>query len=246
MNVPARVVSLVPSLTELVWALGAQERLVGRTRFCTEPADMRLFVPEYGGTKNPDVAGISALRPDLIIANKEENRKEDIETLRALGLRVVVTDPSTVRGALDTILQLGVLLGCEEAARTMHSDISRELTTFPEAEGPRVFVPIWRQPLMAMGGDCYGNDVLRAAGGVNVFADRPRYPEVTREAIIAARPDVILLPDEPYHFSEKHIAEFEDIAQTRVVSGQLLWWYGPRIGSSIVELRELLQGRGRP
>lgn len=245
MNVPTRIVSLVPSLTELAWALGAQERLVGRTRFCTEPADMRIFVPEYGGTKNPDVAGIVALRPDLVIANKEENRQEDIEALRGHGVRVVVTEPSTVRGALDTILQIGVLLGCEEAARAMYDEISRALPDAPPAEGPRVFVPIWRQPLMAMGGDCYGNDVLRAAGGVNVFGDRPRYPEVTREAIIAARPDLILLPDEPYRFSEKHMAEFEDIAPARVVSGQLLWWYGPRIGSSVLELREILQTRDR-
>lgn len=239
MSVPKRVVSLVPSLTELVWELGAQDRLVGRTRFCTEPPELTGFVPAFGGTKDPDIPSIAALQPDLVIANKEENRKEDIEALRARGIRVVVTDPCTVRQAMDMVLQIGLLLGCEQAAREIHQATATALQT--NIDRPlRIFVPIWRKPLMAMGGDCYGSDVLLQAGGQNVFADRARYPEVSKEEIAAARPDRILLPDEPYHFTEAHLAEFEDIAPTSLISGQLLWWYGPRMATALQELRTIL------
>jgi ABC-type Fe3+-hydroxamate transport system substrate-binding protein len=240
MAVPQRIVSLVPSLTELVWTLGAGERLVGRTRFCTEPQEMALFVPEAGGTKNPDIAQIVRLRPDLVIANKEENRREDVEALRAYGVRVVVTDPSTVAEALDMILQVGTVIGTEEPARQLYSAIREAMGEAPERPVARVFVPIWRRPLMAMGGDCYGSDVLAVAGGENVFVNAARYPEVTLDEVARRKPDCILLPDEPYRFSEPHIAEFEHIAPACVVPGQWLWWYGPRMATAIRELRRTL------
>src|SRR5690606_13851900 len=152
-------------------------------------------------TKDPDVASIAALQPDLVIANKEENRKEDIEALRAHSIRVIVTDPCTVRQAMNMTLQIGLLLGCEQAAREIHQETAAALQTRTD-EPVRVFIPIWRRPLMAMGGDSYGSDVLLQAGGQNVFADRARYPEVSKEEIAVAHPDRILLPDEPYHFTE--------------------------------------------
>lgn len=239
MEQPRRVVSLVPSLSELVWALGAGEALAGRTRFCTEPAEMAMAVPEFGGTKNPDVAAISALRPDLVIANKEENRKEDIDALRERGVRVVVTDPNSVREAMDMVLQLGVLLGCQDAARRIHTETIEAIGAGP-ATMTRVFVPIWYRPLMALGRATYGNDLVREAGGENVFGQLARYPEVSLEDVAAARPELILLPDEPYRFTEEHVAFFRDIAPARVVDGQLLWWYGPRMGASIRALREII------
>lgn len=237
MKAPERIVSLVPSISELVWWLGAGERLVGRTRFCAEPAEMAT-VAEFGGTKNPDVAGIIAARPDLTIANKEENRREDVEALRAAGLKVLVTDPATVRQALDMTLQIGVLLGCETRARELYTDVAPLLSAPPAST--RVFVGTWYRPLMAMGGDTYGNDVMRLAGGANVFAHRSRYPEVTMDEVREARPDFVVLPDEPFRFTEKHTAEFETIAPAQVVNGQWLWWYGPRMGEGIRRMREIL------
>jgi ABC-type Fe3+-hydroxamate transport system substrate-binding protein len=241
MGYPQRIVSLVPSLTELVWALGAGDRLAGRTRFCIEPGEMAAFVPEYGGTKNPDTSAIAALGPDLVIANKEENRKEDVDALRNRGIRVVVTDPSTVRSAMEMVLQLGLLLGCEEAAHRIYVDVQAAISETLDGEKVRVFVPIWHRPLMAMGGDCYGSDVVMQAGGINVFGDMARYPEVSVNDVVSARPQLVLLPDEPYHFREEHRAEFAEIAPVRFVSGQLLWWYGPRMADSIRTLRAMLR-----
>lgn len=244
MEQPRRIVSLVPSLSELVWALGAGEALAGRTRFCTEPAEMALTVPEFGGTKNPDVAAIVALRPDLVIANKEENRKDDIDALRERGVRVIVTDPNSVREAMDMVLHVGVLLGREDAARRIHTETEEAMGKGP-ATTKRVFVPIWYRPLMALGRATYGNDLVREAGGANVFGQMARYPEVSLEDVAAAQPELILLPDEPYRFTEEHVAEFRDIAPARVVDGQLLWWYGPRMGASIRALREIIADGAR-
>lgn len=244
MAYPQRIVSLVPSLTELAWQLGAAERLAGRTRFCVEPPEMAGMVPECGGTKDPDINAITMLQPDLVIANKEENRQEDVEALRARGFRVIVTDPSSVRDAMNMVLQVGTVLGLDEAARSLYQETATALAEPPAAER-RVFVPIWRKPLMAMGGDCFGSDILAQAGGQNVFGGRARYPEVTLDDVAAAAPELVLLPDEPFRFREEHIAEFAGIAPARVIDGQLLWWYGPRMPGAIGELRRIIaEGAG--
>lgn len=239
MAIPQRIVSLVPSLSELVWWLGAGDRLVGRTRFCVQPAEVAAATVDVGGTKDPDIRTILGLAPDLVLANREENRREDVEALRGHGLRVLVTDPNSVKDAMQMALQLGVVLGCEERARELYSEVAAVCANAPDPS-LRVFVPIWRSPLMAMGGDCYGNDVLRLAGGTNVFGDRARYPEVKMEDVAATRPDLVLLPDEPYRFRDVHVADYAEIAPARVIDGQLLWWYGPRMGASIVALRKML------
>ncbi|WP_373324302.1 helical backbone metal receptor [Tepidiforma flava] len=236
-----RVVSLVPSLTELAWALepGA---LAGRTRFCTEPPEMAARVPAFGGTKDPDVAAIAALRPDLVIANREENRREDVEALEACGLRVMVTVIDSVEEALAAIAEIGRALGREAEAAALAAGV-REVLAEPLPVGPvRVFVPIWRTPLLGLGGRTYGSSMLEAAGAVNVLAGRERYPQVTLEEVAALRPELVLLPDEPYRFREEHAAEFASIAPARLVDGKLLWWYGPRMAASLRELRRLLAG----
>lgn len=235
-----RIVSLVPSLTELVWWFGLGEALVGRTTFCVEPAGEIERVPRFGGTKNPKVDRIVALRPDLVLANKEENRREDVEALRAAGLDVVVTDPNTVPGAIEMIRDLGVRLGCRAKAEVLAAAIEAELAVPPPGQRPRVFVPIWREPLLALGSASYGHDLLERAGAANIFADRPRYPEVTRDEVEQRRPDVVLLPDEPYPFKDSDAAEWSAVAPARVVDGKLLWWYGPRIPEALRTLRELL------
>jgi ABC-type Fe3+-hydroxamate transport system substrate-binding protein len=157
----------------------------------------------------------------------------------AAGLPVLVTDPTTVREAVGMVRELWEILEArgraEELARTTERELTREIR-----ERRRVFVPIWWKPLMAMGGDSYGHDLLSHAGGVNVLAAEARYPMVTMEHAGALHPDLVLLPDEPYRFREAHVQEFASIAPARVIDGKLLWWYGPRMPAAIRELREII------
>lgn len=235
-----RVVSLVPSLTELVWEL-APGALAGRTRFCDAPAEMAAAVPAFGGTKDPDVEAIVRLQPDLVVANREENRAEDVAALRGAGLEVLVTEIETVDEALAAIAEIGRRLGAEDAAAALVAEVQAAAAEPPgAAEGVRVFVPIWRRPLLGLGGQTYGGDVLRVCGAVNVLADRPRYPRVTLEEVAALEPDMVLLPDEPYRFGEAHLEEFAGVAPARLVDGRWLWWYGPRMAESFRALRRVL------
>ena len=236
-----RIVSLVPSLTELVAWLGAGDQLVGRTRFCTHPEDLVATVPAIGGTKDPDVAAIIALQSTLVVANNEENRREDVEALEAAGLRVIATDPNTVAEAAAMVGMLGAILERMGPADELASAIEAELSSDPPVV--RVFVATWWRPLMAMAGNTFGDDLLRCAGGLNVFGHLSRYPEVSLEAVAAQRPDHILLPDEPFHFQERHIPAFSAIAPTQIIDGKIIWWYGPRLPKSIRTLRSLLHGQ---
>jgi ABC-type hemin transport system substrate-binding protein len=237
--VPPTIVSLVPSLTELVFWLGLGEQLVGRTRFCTEPADRVGAVPIVGGTKNPHVDRIIALRPGLVIANREENRREDVEALAAAGLDVLLTDPNTVRGAVAMIRKLGERLQCTLRAEVLAAAIEAELAVAPPTNPVRVFVAVWKEPFMGLGAESYGHDLVEQAGAVNVLRGRTRYPELTAEQLAGLRPELILLPDEPYPFTEADVAQFNAIAPARVVDGKLLWWYGPRIPGALRALRAM-------
>src|SRR6185437_5600260 len=230
---PPAIVSLVPSLTELLFWLGLGEVVVGRTRFCTEPAGDVERVRIVGGTKNPNVERIVALAPGLVLANKEENRRDDVETMRATGLDVRVTDPNSVAEAVAMVRELGGQLGVRSRAEELAQAVELAVAESCGQERPRVFVPIWKEPLMGLGGGTYGDDVLRCAGGENVLADRPRYPEVSVGEIAALRPDRVLLPDEPYPFKASDVRLFAGIAPARVIDGKLLWWYGPRMPQSI-------------
>ncbi|MCC7366718.1 MAG: ABC transporter substrate-binding protein [Dehalococcoidia bacterium] len=239
-----RVVSLVPSLTELVVWLGREESLMGRTRFCVEPAGAVEHVPVVGGTKNPKVERIVALAPDLVLANREENRREDIEALEAAGLEVLLTDPNTVAEAAAMIREVGARVGAAGAANALAERIESMLAEAVPGRGPRVFVPIWKEPLMGLGGAAYGHDLIEQAGAVNVLRDRARYPEVSLEEVAELAPDLVLLPDEPYPFKEADAAYFAGVAPARVVDGRLLWWYGPRIPEALDFLRTLF-GEGK-
>lgn len=243
---PLRIVSAVPSLTELVFAWGAGDRVVGRTTFCVEPSGVVDAVPRVGGTKNLKTDRIVDLSPDLVIASVEENTKADVEALASAGLRVFLTLPTTVREAIDMLGTLGRLLGLEQAA----SDLARQTeSVLAEVRGgPRAtaFCPIWRNPYMTCAPGTYMHDLLSAAGLVNVFADsRERYPEASLEDVAARDPQVILLPDEPFPFAEKHLADFEPWrpqmrafrrGQVRFIDGKLVSWYGPRMPGALHEL----------
>lgn len=231
------IVSLVPSVTELVYAIGAGQLLVGRTRFCVEPAGQVEQVPALGGTKDPDVAAVVALRPSLVIANREENRREDVKRLQTAGIEVLVTDPSSVEGAAAMVEQVGIRLGCSASAGKLAAEIRQEAAVVPAAH-VRVFVASWWRPLMALGGDTYGSDLVRRAGGENVTAHLERYPRVELEELVALQPDLILLPDEPFLFRERHRPPFERFAPARIIDGKLLWWHGPRTPGALRTLRE--------
>ncbi|MBA4179856.1 MAG: cobalamin-binding protein [Anaerolinea sp.] len=241
---PRQLVSLVPSLTELVCSLGGREMLAGRTRFCTEPAGEVEAVPIVGGTKNPQIGRIIALAPDLVLANREENRREDIEALEANGLDVLLTDPNTVATAMAMIAEVGRQIGRGEQATALNGEIMAALAE-PKAPPVRVFVAVWWQPLMGLGSASYGHDLLEQCGAVNVLAGRQRYPEVSLEEVAALKPDLILLPDEPFPFKQAHIAEFTAVAPARVIDGKLLWWYGARIPTAIRSLRAVVAEAGK-
>lgn len=236
-----RVVSLVPSLTELVCWLGREDWLVGRTRFCTEPASLLSRVPAAGGTKDPDIEAIVRQAPDLVIANREENRREDVEALTAAGLRVMVTDPNSVADALAMIAEIGSVLNAKERADRLVAEIDAEL---PASTAPRpgVFVAVWKKPLLGLGSASYGHDLIERCGGRNVLGHRERYPETSFDELGRLAPDLILLSDEPYRFREPDRLEFSRIAPARLIDGKLLWWYGPRMPEAIRTLRGLFGG----
>jgi ABC-type Fe3+-hydroxamate transport system substrate-binding protein len=248
---PARVVSLVPSLTELVCALGAAARLVGVTRYCTDPPDVVARLPRVGGTKNPDRDEIRALRPDVVLVNGEENRREDFERLAAGGMALFVSFPTGVAEAARSVERLGQLLGAETAARALASRIDSALREAAAAvrRRRRLFCPIWRNPWMSFNRDTYVHDLLWWAGGDNVCARlRDRYPVVGLEQVAGWRPEVILLPDEPYRFTARHLASLEPLSATpawrdgqiHFVDGQALSWYGPRTAPALRSFRSLL------
>ncbi len=249
---PRRIVSLVPSLTETLFAIGAGAAVVAVTRYCEEPARDVAAVPKVGGTKNPDIAAIAAFAPDLVVVNAEENRREDFEALSALGLACFVTEPKTIADGVRMIARLGDVVGCGDRAGVLADAQERRLrATRASVEGQRAvryFCPIWRKPWMTFNADTYAHDLLRAAGGRNVCAEKAeRYPTVTLETIAAAVPEIVLLPDEPYRFTEKDRPALAPLADTpalrtghvRFVDGKALAWYGPRIADAVASFAAL-------
>lgn len=229
-----RVVSLVPSLTEAV-AVSAPGLLVGATDWCTHPAD--LDVRRVRGTKNPDVPAVVALRPDVVVANEEENRATDLDALRMAGLAVWVTAPRTLPGALASLdRMLTVACGLPHPGWL---DAAAAAWAAPY-EGPRrrAVVPIWRRPWMALGGDTFAGDVLARLGIHNVLADHAeRYPRIDPSALPPY--DLVVLPDEPYAFSPNDGPEAFPGRPAACVSGRHLTWYGP----SLVTAREVLSAQ---
>jgi ABC-type Fe3+-hydroxamate transport system substrate-binding protein len=248
---PARIVSLVPSLTETLFALGFDSEIVGRTKFCVEPAEAVVSVAAVGGTKNPDIRAIMKLEPELVIANAEENRREDIERLRAGGIPVFTTYPRTVPGAVESILRLGRVLGREAGAAALAKEITLAVGGIEAALGIwsklrlRVFCPIWKKPWMSFNADTYAHDVLRMLGYNNVYASAgERYPTLTLDEAIERRPDIVILPDEPYPFGEADVTELKSLLppalgrRVLIVSGRDLHWYGVHMVNGLKSLAE--------
>ena len=227
----ARVVSLVPSITEALVSV-RRDAVVGATDWCTHPAD--LEVTRVRGTKNPDLSAIRALEPDVVIANKEENRELDVRRLRDSGVRVEVTEIETVPQAVETFAHLfDDVLGWDRPGWLAEAE---RLWCGPAPPVTRtVAIAIWRDPWMVVGRDTFTGDLVRRLGWQNVYAGAAdRYPKVDLDDLDAAGADVLLLPDEPYVFTADDGPEAFTHTPTELVNGRLLTWYGP----------SLLQARG--
>ena len=278
-HAPKRVVSLVPSVTESLFTLGAGQSLAAVTDFCVHPAEQAARLPKVGGTKNPDLNCIRAALPELVIANKEENRKEDIEALRAEGFKVWVTFPCTVWEAIQLLWAFVQVFRVPQIGQSLSVlETSWEWANLAAQNTPpmKVFCPIWREPgaaegrprwWMTINRDTYVHDILRLSGSLNIFADRDRhyplaadlgeaspeppaserdirYPRVTPAEVAARAPDVILLPSEPYPFTEADLSAFQDFPEIPavknqriyLVDGSLLTWHGIRLAKALAEL----------
>ncbi|MBC8170813.1 MAG: ABC transporter substrate-binding protein [Anaerolineae bacterium] len=276
---PRTVISLVPSLTESLFDLNLGDRVAAVTDYCVHPQVKVTHLPKIGGTKNPDIEQIIQLKPDLVLANQEENRREDVEALQAAGIPVWVTFPKTVKEVFNILWNLMYMFDETSMVPRIRLieytyDWVNGISRANEEHLPKVFVPIWLDPLMTFNQDTYIHDLLWVCGGVNVFADRERhyplqadlggreaypadddriagrdtrYPRVTMDEVVAAQPDIILLPSEPFEFTEHHLPIFAalDVPAARNqrihrVDGSLLTWHGTRIAYAFDTLPALL------
>ncbi len=232
---PIRIVSLVPSQTELLATLGLDEEVVGITRFCIHPENWFRSKKRVGGTKDADLNKIAELQPDLIIGNKEENKEEQIKELM-LRYPVWMSDIHNLDDALDMIKSVGKLVNKKEAADELAGSISnnfRELLTSKFASRPCVAYFIWKNPYMTVGKQSFINSMMKVCNFKNVFDNMEgEYPEITPEQLVKASPEVIFLSSEPFPFKEKHVDEFKRIcpnAKVILVDGEYFSWYGSRL-----------------
>jgi iron complex transport system substrate-binding protein len=238
-----RLISLCPSLTELVFDLGRGDDLMGRTKFCVHPVGRVERVESVGGTKNPKVARIVELAPDLVLLNEEENRREDAEALAAAGVRCHVSFPHDVDDTARMVRDIGAVLERPTEAERIATDIERRAArvrgSARQAPAVRYAYLIWRNPWMVAGGDTFVTAMLALPGGVNVFAEHPeRYPTITPAELAAADPDAVLLSSEPFPFKEKHAEELAAAsglprARMHFVDGEYLSWHGSRTPDGI-------------
>lgn len=231
----SRVVSLVPSLTESV-AVTAPGLVAGATDWCTHPAG--LDVPRVRGTKNPDLAAVIALRPDVVLANEEENRAADLAALREAGLPVWVTVIRTLDEALVSLRRL-LTVACQLPAPRWLEAAERVWEAFPPdvpgrpGQQTRAVIPIWRRPWMVLGRDTFAGDVLARLGVANLYAGHAeRYPKIPLDDLLAASPELVVLPDEPYRFTAGDGPECFPGLPAALVSGRHLTWYGPSLAEA--------------
>ena len=228
-----RVVSLVPSVTETLVAWGVQP--VAVTRFCQQPQ-----LQSVGGTKNPHIARIVALAPDVVIVDKEENRAEDATALEEAGIGLHVTHVTSLVDVGPVMAGLARLLGRTEADGPSLPPIPPIQTVPCAATRLTAFIPIWRRPWMSINAATYGSSLLAAAGIDNIFSGAAeRYPAVTLEEASARRPDIVLAPSEPFPFGERHRGELTPVAPVVLVDGQDLFWWGVRTAGALRRLSAL-------
>lgn len=278
---PRRVVSLVPSLTESMFGLGLGDRLVAVTDYCIHPRDRVAPLPKVGGTKNPDIAAILQIQPDLILANQEENTPAAVQALRAEGIPVWLTFPHTVDESIDLLLHMSVVFRSEaagEKVRWLARGVEWQRASASDARRRAYFCPVWQDGggevpgwWMTFNGGTYCSDVLQLFGLENVFASRQRrhplladlgkapaepsgerdtrYPRVSLEEILAAEPEMILLPSEPFAYAEEHLRALARVfagtpaarnGNLILIDGTLITWFGTRLSHALDVLPGLL------
>ena len=237
---PRRVVSLVPSLTETLFDLGAGDVVVGITDFCIFPEGLER--PRIGGTKTPSVARIRQLEPDLVYVNLEENLKRHADEISTFA-PVFATEPKTVDDVGSLITLLGSIHQCEKRA----TELTEQLTPNRKPRTDFSFVvPIWKTPWMWCGGDTYVSDLVESVGGRNLLGERSRYPTIDRDEVLALAPDVVFLPDEPYLFTDADAEQLRGTTRARIIGpfpGHLFTWHGTR---TIEGLRFLNRSFAKP
>lgn len=234
---PQRIVSLVPSVTELLAQWGLVRRMVGRTRYCVEPAWIRSAVPALGGTKDPDIPGILAQRPDLVILEKDENTREAAEALQTTGIPIHVLNIRSVANTKGALLKLGELLGATEQAKLQATALESKQ---PRGKQLRTLILVWRDPWIAAGPDTYVADLARCAGFLPI--GEPGYPRLSETDLDALGPEVILLPTDPYRFTARHRNELtQRLPDTtvKILDGKALTWMLSRTAEGLTLLREL-------
>ncbi|MHA7131708.1 ABC transporter substrate-binding protein [Algoriphagus namhaensis] len=237
---PQRIISLVPSQTELLVDLGLQDRLVGVTKFCVHPKGLRKQKQVIGGTKNYRMELIEELKPDLIIGNKEENDQNGISAL-ADKFPVWLSDIYTLEDSYQMIESLGQLLGVEERADFLTNAIRESFDRHIHEKGTALYL-IWQKPLMGVGPNTFIHSMLGEAGFVNVLSE-PRYPQLGEDDLISLNPDYILLSSEPYPFQDSHAEYFRKLvpkAKVLIVDGELFSWYGSRLLKSKAYFKQFI------
>jgi ABC-type Fe3+-hydroxamate transport system substrate-binding protein len=241
---PMRIISLVPSLTELLVELGLKNNIVGITNYCIHPEELQNEIAIVGGTKNFDVSKIQMLSPDLIIASKEENTKEGIELLQR-DFPVWVSDIKDLYEALHAMQIIGEMTDKVKEAYKIAYTIKKSFDKLVPVKKQKVIYLIWRKPYMSVGGDTFIHDMLDRCGFVNLYQDRIRYPQLTIDDLKAANPDIVLLSTEPYPFKEKHKDEMHQIlpeAKIVLADGEYFSWYGSRLLGSVDYFKQLING----
>jgi ABC-type Fe3+-hydroxamate transport system substrate-binding protein len=230
-SLPSRIISLVPSQTELLFDLGLEKEIVGITKFCVHPQAKVSDVVKIGGTKKFDMDKIIQLEPDLIIGNKEENYKEGILELQEK-FPVWMSDINDIYDALFMIQSIGEITGRSEKAYEIAFTIKKDILSYRTKLRKKAMYLIWKEPYMTVGSNTFINEMLKICGFENIFQDHLRYPVISEEDIKKASPEVILLSSEPYPFKEKHIHEFRQLcplANVLIVDGEMFSWYGSRL-----------------
>jgi ABC-type Fe3+-hydroxamate transport system substrate-binding protein len=229
--IPKRIISLVPSQTELLFDLGLDKEIVGVTRFCVHPAYALKSKVIVGGTKQFDFQKIDELKPDFIIGNKEENYQEGIERL-VKKYPVWMSDIYNLEDACRMMLEVGRITGASHRAQKIASEIKSGFNALEKKNSRRVLYLIWRKPWMAAGAMTFINSMLEAIGLVNCLQASTRYPALSDEEIRALNPEIILLSSEPFPFKEKHVAELKEISPNSKIilaDGEMFSWYGSRL-----------------
>ncbi|HCN83551.1 MAG TPA: cobalamin-binding protein [Sphingobacteriaceae bacterium] len=239
---PLRIISLVPSQTELLFDLGLDNEIIGITKFCIHPKDKTKQKAKIGGTKALDIEKIRRLNPDLIIGNKEENEKDQIESL-AKEFPVWMSDIYNLKDAIDMISEIGSIVGRRQQAKDLAEKIASLFNLLPKPlnASTRVAYFIWKNPYMVAANNTFIDHIMHLAGWKNAI-NASRYPEISAEELKKINPDVILLSSEPYPFKEKHIKEFQKICPGKpiiIVDGELFSWYGSRLQYTPSYLQQL-------